>query len=255
MRAFPVRLPSGQRYWTVLDEDLQVIGVADAFLRHQRFGRDGAESTTKAYAHAIALFLRWCARTGRGWQAGVEQFGLFMVWLAHAGPAALRAGTSLVVLHAWHLPSPYADRVEARTHSAWWSDRGREMAEAALEPLRRAHPDLEVEVQVVHDDPAVALLHSSHDATLLVLAYAASSPGQDGPFDRVANHLTTAGWRTRAGEAEVRPSDVWALGPQGILRDIGTTSSFRRPDLVSPVAAYVARVALGASLGERVRLD
>ena len=65
MRAFPVRLPSGQRYWTVLDEDLQVVAVADGFLRHQRFGRDGAESTTKAYAHAIALFLRWCARTGR----------------------------------------------------------------------------------------------------------------------------------------------------------------------------------------------
>lgn len=30
MRAFPVSLPSGQRYWTVLDEDLQVVGVADA---------------------------------------------------------------------------------------------------------------------------------------------------------------------------------------------------------------------------------
>ena len=88
MRAFPVRLPSGQRYWTVLDEDLHVVGVADGFLRHQRFGRDGAESTTKAYAHAIVLFLRWCAQTGRGWQAGVERFGLFMTWLANAGPAA-----------------------------------------------------------------------------------------------------------------------------------------------------------------------
>lgn len=92
MRAFPVRLPSGQRYWTVLDEDLQVVAVADGFLRHQRFGRDGAESTTKAYAHAIALFLRWCARTGRSWQAGVERFGLFMTWLAHAGPDASGAG-------------------------------------------------------------------------------------------------------------------------------------------------------------------
>jgi len=94
MRAFPVRLPSGQRYWTVLDEDLQVVSVADGFLRHQRFGRDGAESTTKAYAHAIALFLRWCGCTGRGWQAGVEQFGLFMVWLAHAGPAVSGAGAA-----------------------------------------------------------------------------------------------------------------------------------------------------------------
>jgi integrase/recombinase XerD len=88
MRAFPVRLPSGQRYWTVLDEDLRVVGVADGFLRHQRFGRDGAESTTRAYAYAIALFLRWCAKTGRSWQAGVEQFALFMTWLAHAGPLA-----------------------------------------------------------------------------------------------------------------------------------------------------------------------
>jgi len=102
MRAFPVRLPSGQRYWTVLDEDLQVVGVADGFLRHQRFGRDGAESTTKAYAHAIALFLRWCAGTGRPWQAGAEQFALFMTWLAHAGPLAsgvdaVGAGSGVVV--------------------------------------------------------------------------------------------------------------------------------------------------------------
>ena len=87
MRAFPVSLPSGQRYWTVLDEDLQVVGVADEYLRHLRFGHDAAESTTKAYAHSIALFLRWCARSGRSWQAGVEGFALFMTWLAHARPS------------------------------------------------------------------------------------------------------------------------------------------------------------------------
>jgi integrase len=94
-------LPSGQRYWTVLDEDLQVVGVADEFLRYQRFGCDGAESTTKAYAHAIALFLRWCVGSGRSWQGGVEQFALFMTWLAHAGPGASSgeaAGGGAVVL-------------------------------------------------------------------------------------------------------------------------------------------------------------
>lgn len=91
MRAFPVRLPSGQRYWTVLDEDLQPVAVADGFLRHLRFGRDGAESTTKAYAHGIALFLRWCTRSGRSWEAGVEQLGSFITWLGHAGPAASSA--------------------------------------------------------------------------------------------------------------------------------------------------------------------
>jgi len=96
MRAFPVSLPSGQRYWTVLDEDLQVVGVADEYLRHLRFGRDAAESTTKAYAHSIALFLRWCARSGRSWQAGVEQFALFMTWLAHARPSVEDAASVVV---------------------------------------------------------------------------------------------------------------------------------------------------------------
>jgi integrase/recombinase XerD len=57
MRAFPVRLPSGARYWTVLDADFRVVPVADGFLRQVRFGRDGAESTTKSYACSIALFL------------------------------------------------------------------------------------------------------------------------------------------------------------------------------------------------------
>ena len=94
MRAFPVGLPSGARYWTVLDEDLAVVPVADGFLRQVRFGRDGAESTTKSYAHSIALFLRWCARTGRTWQAGAGQLGLFMTWLAHAGPAVSGDGAS-----------------------------------------------------------------------------------------------------------------------------------------------------------------
>ena len=87
MRAFPVRLPSGARYWTVLDENLAVVAVADGFLRYVRFGRDGAESTTKSYAGSIALFLRWCAGTGRTWQAGAGQLALFMSWLRHAGPA------------------------------------------------------------------------------------------------------------------------------------------------------------------------
>ena len=70
MRAFLVRLPSGARHWTVLDADLAVVDEADAFLRHVRFGRDRSELTTRSYAGAIALFLRWCVRTGRHWHDG-----------------------------------------------------------------------------------------------------------------------------------------------------------------------------------------
>src|SRR5437867_914429 len=115
MRAFPVVLPSGARYWTVLDEDLAVVAVADGFLRQVRFGRDGAESTTKSYANSIALFLRWCARTGRTWQAGVEHLALFMTWLAHAGPAASGAaattGLGVVLTGPGAVPARGARRI------------------------------------------------------------------------------------------------------------------------------------------------
>ena len=83
MRAFPVRLPSGARYWTVIDEDLAVVQEADEFLRQVRFGRDGSELTTRSYAGAIVLYLRWCGRTGRSWQAGLEHLALFITWLRH----------------------------------------------------------------------------------------------------------------------------------------------------------------------------
>lgn len=85
-RAFPVSMPSGVRYWTVLDDDLGVVTEADAFLRQLRLGRDAAELTTRSYAGGIALYLRWCRRTGRDWLSGAEHLGLFITWLRHAGP-------------------------------------------------------------------------------------------------------------------------------------------------------------------------
>ncbi|KOT44836.1 tyrosine-type recombinase/integrase [Streptomyces rimosus] len=83
MRAFPVVMPSGQRYWTVLDDDLEVVPEADRWLQNLRFGRDRAELTTRAYAGGVALYLRWCGLTGREWTAAGRDLGLFMVWLKY----------------------------------------------------------------------------------------------------------------------------------------------------------------------------
>ena len=38
MRAFPVGLPSSVRYWTVVDDEYRVVGAADGYLQHLRFG-------------------------------------------------------------------------------------------------------------------------------------------------------------------------------------------------------------------------
>jgi len=60
-----------------------VVGVADGYLQHLRLGQDAAESTTKAYAEAIALYLRWCERTARDWRAAGDRLGGFITWLRH----------------------------------------------------------------------------------------------------------------------------------------------------------------------------
>ncbi|WP_242882628.1 tyrosine-type recombinase/integrase [Actinomadura litoris] len=58
-----------------------MVGEADRFLRHARFGQDRAELTVKAYAGGVVLFLRWCERTGRDWRTAAGELGLFMTWL------------------------------------------------------------------------------------------------------------------------------------------------------------------------------
>lgn len=83
MRAFPVKMPSGVRYWTVVDDDFHVVPIVDRWLRHILFGRDRAELTTYAYAISAALYLRWCLKTGRDWREAARDLGLFMVWLKH----------------------------------------------------------------------------------------------------------------------------------------------------------------------------
>lgn len=83
MRAFPVKLPSLVRYWTVVDDSYRVVHAADEYLQHLRLGQDAAESTTKAYAEALALYLRWCEQTSRDWRTAAERLGGFITWLKH----------------------------------------------------------------------------------------------------------------------------------------------------------------------------
>jgi integrase/recombinase XerD len=78
-----VELPSGVRYWTVVDEDFERVDAVDAFLRSERLSRDRSETTTGQYASNLAAFLNWAVQSGRGldWVAcaeGLEWFLLHM---------------------------------------------------------------------------------------------------------------------------------------------------------------------------------
>jgi integrase/recombinase XerD len=81
VRAFRVRMPSGAAYWTVIDAELQVVKEADRFLMKLRLSKGRAESTTKSYAGAIALFMRWCMATGRDWRTAARDLSSFILWL------------------------------------------------------------------------------------------------------------------------------------------------------------------------------
>jgi len=87
-RPFQVRLPSGDRYWTVVDAAYRPVAEADEWLLHVRLGRDCAESTTEAYARSMALFLEWCAATGQDWRQTPGQFGRFVYWVQRYDPDA-----------------------------------------------------------------------------------------------------------------------------------------------------------------------
>jgi hypothetical protein len=65
-KSFRIKLPSGERYWTVVDDSYRSVQGVDDWLLHLRIGRGCAESTTESYAGALALFFEWCASSTDG---------------------------------------------------------------------------------------------------------------------------------------------------------------------------------------------
>ena len=89
--------------------------------------------------------------------------------LGEAFDLALAHGARVRVLHAWRLSSEYDDVVASRTRAEEWSDRSREEMERLLRPWREVHPQVGVEVSVVHGHAVHALVAASREADLLVI--------------------------------------------------------------------------------------
>lgn len=81
MQTLRVALTDTLAYWTVVDDGWHPVPIADAFLRHLRIGADRAEGTTRSYAGDVALFLGWCAQTGRDLEQGLRALGSFIGWM------------------------------------------------------------------------------------------------------------------------------------------------------------------------------
>ncbi|RYC13372.1 universal stress protein [Nocardioides zhouii] len=90
--------------------------------------------------------------------------------MAEAFEVARRRGSRLVVLHAWRFPSAYDDIIVSDPGTlAEWSERESKAVEEHVAPWRRSHPDVDVELRIVHDHPAHALVAASEGADELII--------------------------------------------------------------------------------------
>ncbi len=59
-----VDLPSGVRYWSVVDGGFELVPAFDRFLFEERFGRGRSEMTTAQYASGLVEFGTWASERG-----------------------------------------------------------------------------------------------------------------------------------------------------------------------------------------------
>ena len=84
--------------------------------------------------------------------------------LAHAIQA------ELVVVHAWKLRSGYDDLVGNRADSEDYGRRMTSLVEPVVNDLRQAYHDVAVRIEVLHAQPALALVNASAGADRILLA-------------------------------------------------------------------------------------
>ncbi|ROR90854.1 universal stress protein [Nocardioides aurantiacus] len=83
---------------------------------------------------------------------------------------ASQRGDRLLVLHAWELGRVYDDLVLDRADTSEWESRARDAIGLEVAPLLDQHPHVELEVRVVHGQPARVLCDATHESDLVLLA-------------------------------------------------------------------------------------
>jgi nucleotide-binding universal stress UspA family protein len=101
--------------------------------------------------------------------AGVEDPDHAYEVLSHAFVAAGTRHARLRVLHTWKLQRPYDDVVVGQREAERWTVSLTERLRTALQELRSAYPEVVVDIDVRHQDPAAALLGATEGADLLVI--------------------------------------------------------------------------------------
>jgi nucleotide-binding universal stress UspA family protein len=101
--------------------------------------------------------------------------------MAAAYQHSVARGATITVVHAWEMPDPYIDRVEARTHGDEWEAHGKKVLDEALGYWRDQYPYVPIETQVIHGHAASVLVAAAKAADLVVVRRA----HEHRPFDHL----------------------------------------------------------------------
>lgn len=126
-------------------------------------GPDGPDSPDTPEAHGAGGVEH--GRIVVGWKAAAHAREL----LAAGFALARSRSAELVVVHAWKLAPYYDDVVSDRAGRAEWRARETELIEEVLGDFRERYPDVRIRVDVVHEQPAAALVAASASADRLLL--------------------------------------------------------------------------------------
>ncbi|MGZ4452718.1 MAG: universal stress protein [Nocardioides sp.] len=174
------RLVNGSRVASLVHaaEDAELLVLGDH--RRSLLGRVVTSSVLLGVAARAAIPVvvvpdRWHPRDGvRPVVAAVKDPDVPVSFVRDAATIARARGTSLVVLHAWNLPTAYDDMIVARVDAAVVTRDAREALQGlvarALDGLPSPTDGVDVEIRVVHGQPARVLIEASEDADLLLLA-------------------------------------------------------------------------------------
>ncbi|MFT4289156.1 universal stress protein [Nocardioides sp.] len=125
----------------------------------------------RATCPVVAVPGDWAPGSGRGQiVVGVKNTERAELLVRRACELAAERGARLVLLHAWELPGGYDDLMLAQIDELAWSDRARHELDDVVAQVGRDHPGVQVEIKVVHGQPARILTSASAEADLLLLA-------------------------------------------------------------------------------------
>ncbi len=131
-------------------------------------------TTAAAAAHArcdvVMVPSFWTSRSApRRVVVGVRSVGEAGEVVRRAAAEAAWRHCPLTAVMAWHVPDLNLDRIEVRTHAEEWERNGLVVLEHLVAPLGLIHPDLDIDLRVIHGRPAAVLLAAAKDCDLLVV--------------------------------------------------------------------------------------